>query len=147
MLGGITTTVTQYHIRPTKVSDRKIVQDIFLDAASRFGLVDTKLASLVQDTICNYSEGLGWGFGLGAIQIDDLICVGLNPAKAADDRFGPVFDYITSELTKAFSDRLALAGESQEVDVATLPRLPLTQAHRAFAQKLLDRNRNDDNAA
>lgn len=137
----------QYHIKNASERDQKAVEDIFANAALRFGLVDTKLASLVQHTVCNYSEGLGWGFGLGAIRIDDLICVGLNPAKAADERFRPVFDFVTSELTRALGDRLVLASEDQEIDHTVLPRSPVTEAHQAFAQKLLGRNPNDDNAA
>jgi hypothetical protein len=62
----------QYHIRRATEADQKAVEDIFKTAALRFGLVDTKLASLVQHTVCNYSAGLGWGFGLGVIRVDDL---------------------------------------------------------------------------
>jgi hypothetical protein len=131
----------QYQINQATNEDQKLVEDIFATAAIRFGLVDTKLASLVQHTICNYSEELGRGFGLGALRVDDLICVGLNPAKATAERFRPVFDYIIGELTAAFGDRLVLAARDQEIDHNALPQIPVTEEHRAFARKLLDANR------
>jgi hypothetical protein len=134
----------QYHIRQSTDADQMAVEDIFKTTALRFGLVDAKLGSLLQHTVCNYSERLGWGFGLGALRIDDLICVGLNPAKATTDRFRPVFDFIAGELTAAFGERLVLATEAQEIDVSVLPRVKATEAHRAFAQKLLDSNRTDN---
>jgi hypothetical protein len=131
----------QYHIKQATNEDQKVVEDIFATAAVQFGLADTKLASLVQHTICNYSEELGRGFGLGALRVDHLICVGLNPAKAAADRFRPVFDYIVGQLTAAFGDRLVLAAKGQEIDHAALPRVEATEEHRAFTRKLLDANR------
>ena len=134
----------QYHIRPATDRDQKTVEDIFATAAAQFGLVDTRHGWTVQHGICNYSEGLGWGFGLGAIRIDDLICVGLNPAKSATERFRPVFDYIVGELMSAFGSRVALASKNQEINPATLPQVPRTEEHRAFVQSLLDRKRSDD---
>jgi hypothetical protein len=130
----------QYHIKQATNEDQKVVEDIFATAAVQFGLVDTKLASLVQHTVCNYSEELGRGFGLGALRVDNLICVGLNPAKATAERFSPVFDYIVGELTTAFGGRVVLAAKDEEIDHTVLPRVPVTEEHRAFAQKLLDAN-------
>jgi hypothetical protein len=128
----------QWHVKQAKDIDQTIVEGIFKSAAARFGLVDTKLASLVQGTVCNYSEGLGWGFGLGALRIDDLICVGLNPAKATPERFQLVFDFISNELIRAFGDRVVLAAKEQEIDPATLPRVPVSDEHREYFQKQLE---------
>jgi hypothetical protein len=129
----------QWHVKQTKDIDQTVVEGIFTSAAARFGLANTKLASLIQGTICNYSEGLGWGFGLGALRIDDLICVGLNPAKASAERCRPVFDYISNELVRAFGDRVVLATKEQEINPATLPRVPVSDEHRVFVRKLFER--------
>jgi hypothetical protein len=129
----------QWHVKQAKDVDQTVVEGIFTSAAARFGFVDTKLTSLIQGTICNYSEGLGWGFGLGALRVDDLICVGLNPAKASAERFRPVFDFISNELIRAFGDRVVLATKEQEIDPDTLPRVPVSGEHRAYFQKQLER--------
>jgi hypothetical protein len=137
----------QYQIREARDMDQESVASIFTTAAARFRLVDTMHASLLQGTICNYSEGLGLGFGLGALRIGDLICVGLNPAKASAERFRPVFGYISNELMRVFGDRVILAAKSEEIDPNRLPSVPVSDEHRAFYQKLIGRDRTNDPAA
>jgi hypothetical protein len=134
----------QYHIRQAGDVDEKQVEQIFANAAARFRLVETKLGCREAGIICNYSEGLGWGFGLGALRVGDLICVGLNPAKSSAERFSPVFDYIVNELTRVFGERAFLEAKSQEIDPTTLPRVHVTDEHRAFAQRLFNRDRSND---
>src|SRR3569832_1041375 len=106
--------MSEYHIEGVTEADQTVVRSVFANAASRFELVDTILSCRQADMICNYSEGLGWGFGLGAVSVGSLICVGLNPAKALPQRYQPVFEFIVSELKQAFGDRVSLVPKQNE---------------------------------
>jgi hypothetical protein len=92
----------EYHIGNATDVDEASVREIFKSAETKFHLADTMLASLIEGTICNYSEGLGWGFGLGALRLGSLIQIGLNTCKATPERYRPVFDYIASSLRQSF---------------------------------------------
>jgi hypothetical protein len=111
-------------------ADEALVKEIFKSAEIKFRLADTLLASRIDRTICNYSEGLGWGFGLGALRLGNLIVVGCNPCQATPERFAPVFDYIRLSLQESFGERVVSIDESEQIDANALPRIPITQAHR-----------------
>ncbi|MDB6026196.1 MAG: hypothetical protein JWM68_2419 [Verrucomicrobiales bacterium] len=133
-----------YHIEAATQADQTVVRTIFIKAASRFGLVDTFLACRWEHMICNYSEGLGWGFGLGAVNVGSVICVGLNPTKATPERYRPVFEFIVTELTQAFGHRVSLAPKEKEIDASRLPTKPITEEMRTFTRKLIKRNTKND---
>ena len=128
----------EYHIRQASDIDQELVEGIFTTASSRFDLIDTKVSSLLKGTICNYSEGLGWGFGLGALRRGDFICVGFNSGKSANTSCPPVFDYIANELKRSFGDRVILVSESEQVDLQKWPREPISDQHREFMTNLLN---------
>lgn len=134
----------QYHIEGATAADRALVSAIFTSAAARFGLFDTFLASRLKHTICNYSEGLGWGFGLGAVRVDKLICVSLNPAQAPLRDCLPVFEYIVTELTQTFGGRLSLVTTEKEINLSELPTKPTTEVMRAFNRSFLKRDFKDE---
>jgi hypothetical protein len=136
--------MSEYHIEGATEADQTVVRNVFASAASRFGLVDTILSCRQADIICNYSEGLGWGFGLGALRVGSIICVGLNPAKASPQRYQPVFEFIIIELKHAFGERVSLVSKEKEIDYTKLPLRPISEEMRAFARKLLERDRSKD---
>jgi hypothetical protein len=136
--------MSEYHIEGATEAGQMVVRRVFATAASRFGLVDTILSCRQAHMICNYSEGLGWGFGLGALSVGSIICVGLNPAKASPERYQPVFEFIVNELKQAFGDRVSLVPKEKEIDYTKLPTRPVTEEMRAFTRKLLERDRRND---
>src|ERR1043166_8953448 len=119
----------QFQIK-AKDGDEAFVEQLFAAGAARFGLVDTKVTSLVEHTICNYSEGLGFGFGLGSCRTGDLILVEFNPRDGRTQRFTAVFDFIAGELRAHFGDAISVADE--ESYIAVRNTLPISDAARAF---------------
>jgi len=125
----------QFQIKARK-GDETFIERVFVEAATQFELVDTKIASLVEHTICNYSGGLGFGFGLGSCWTGDLILVDFNPGKGRTEQFTAVFDSISSQLQNYFGDRISLADTKSYITVQNT--LPISEEMRAFHKKLLE---------
>lgn len=121
-------------------SAEALVERVFAEVASKYGLVDTKVTSRVEHTICNYSEGFRRGFGLGSRRTGDLILVDFNPREGRTEHFNAVFESIVTELRKHFGDRMVLA--NAESYIAARDTLPISDAARAFVKKLSLRKRS-----
>jgi hypothetical protein len=111
----------------------EFVEQVFATAAAKFGLVDTKVTSLVENTICNYSEGLGFGFGLGSWRLGDLILVDFNPLEGRTPHFNSVFEFIETALRAKFGDTLRLADANSYITAQNT--LPISDEARAFHRR------------
>jgi hypothetical protein len=125
----------QFQIKAQQ-DDEAHIERVFTSAAAQFQLVDTKVTSLVKYCICNYSEGLGFGFGLGSCGVGDLILIEFNPREGRTEKFTAVFDFIAAELRTHFGKRMLLADEKSYIAVRNT--LPISDAARAFTKKIFE---------
>jgi len=115
--------------------DEVYVEEVCARAAAQFSLVDVKVTSRVERTICNYSEGLENGFGFGAHTTDDLVLVDFNPIGGRTEKFNVVFEFIVSKLREHFGDRICLADKDKQIPA--INTLPMSDAARAFISKMM----------
>jgi len=125
----------QFHINAAQAEDERRVAEIFSGAAEAFYLVDAKVTSRAENTLCSYAEGHGFAFALGAWRVGDRIVIGFNPGKGGNDQFFAVFDLVVTQLRTAFGDRFAAATAQNYVEVPNT--LPQTDAARAIYRTLL----------
>ena len=110
--------VQQLHIRDSVPSeDVQHVERVLLNAASRFALADNTHTSRVPNTIRSYSEKLGYGFGLGARVVRDLIIVDFNRRSEPSPEFPAVVEHIHSELRRVFGDRVYLSRAAEQIPI------------------------------
>ena len=122
-----------------EAGDETLVEQVCGSAAKHFGLVDTKITCRVEKMICNYSEGLGFGFGLGSCRVGDSIIVEFNPREGLTDRFKSVLEFIKSRLEVLFDERISVATPDTYVHVQST--LPLFPEGREFINKMLESRR------
>lgn len=124
----------QLHI-PEQTGDVVVVAEILLEAEQRFALVDTRVVSRVEGTLFNYSEGCGFGFGLGARRAKQLLLVEFNLAKGNPEKFERVMRFIRDKLTERFGDKVSEA--SSENWIPAPDTLPITDEMRAFHRRMI----------
>jgi hypothetical protein len=127
----------QFHIKAAQSEDERRVAEIFASAAETFHLSNIKVTSRAEHTICNYSDGVAFEFGLGAWRVGDLIVVQFNPGKGATDKFYAVFDFVVTLLRTTFEDRLAVATAENYVKVPNT--LPTSDTARAIYRGILNK--------
>ena len=125
---------TQLHIQDASgVEDRARVEQVLVAAASEFGMADTTVTSRVPDTICCFSERIGYGFATGARVVGDLVIVDLFSGKEPLLRFPAVEERITSELRRIFGERMIIPKESEYIIAKST--LPESEASKEFHRK------------
>ena len=120
--------------------DEQIIEQVFASAASKFGLIDTKATSRVQNTICNYSEELGGGFGLGSCNVDEVILVDFNPISGRTERFNSVVTFIREHLQRLFAGRISEADAKSYIQAQNT--LGVSDAGREFVMRALEAKRD-----
>lgn len=110
--------IQQLQIRDaTSVEDVREVERVLSSAASRFTLTDNTSTSRVPNTICSYTESPGYGFGLGARIVRDLVVVDFNRRSDPSPDFPAVVDHIYSELHRIFGSRVHLPGTAAHIPI------------------------------
>lgn len=103
----------QIHIETSDiVKDQLIVREILVDAQKKFSLFDNSETSRVPKTIISIVEREGYGFGLGARIVNNLIIVDFSRHKSQSRVFGDVYEFITSKLFSTFSQNAKRAEEN-----------------------------------
>ena len=134
-IAAVMTKTPQFQVSAAQAEDEQRVIEILASAAEAFHLLDTKVTSRAENTICLYAEGRGFEFGLGAWRAGDRIVIAFNPGKGGHEQFFAVFDLVVTQLRTAFGDRFATATPQNYVDVPNT--LPQTDAARAIYRTLL----------
>src|SRR3569833_2113288 len=110
--------IQQLQIRDAACPDDvRRVECVLVSAASRFRLADNTATSRVPNTIRSYAEKPGYGFGLGARVVRDLVVVDFNRRSEPSPDFPAAVEHIHSELRRIFGDRVHLPGAAEHIPV------------------------------
>jgi hypothetical protein len=87
-------------------ADKAVVEKIFIAVAGKFNLYDNTHESRVPETIKSIVEAKGFGFGLGARVVKELIFVHFHRPKTNSPKFDQVREFILNELQDSFNREL-----------------------------------------
>ena len=124
----------QLHIRKAaSCEDRERVERILVAAAQHFGMEDNTVTSGVPDTIRSYVERIGYGLGIGARIVGELVVVEFNRRGELSPDFRAAVEHITSKLRQEFGERVYPPEESDQIEVQST--LTVSEASREFHRK------------
>jgi hypothetical protein len=123
----------QIQIKLEKSEDSQIVERILVAAAEKFGLVDNSVTSRVPNTIRSFVEGVGFGFGIGARNVESLILIDFNPRTTQSEKFNAVYNQIVSDLRESFAERFAFATPGNYIKSEGI--LSLSEAGEKFVKQ------------
>jgi hypothetical protein len=95
----------QFQIEDATTEDEQLAVSVVSGVANRYSLADTKDSSRVPLTLLNYSEKIGFGFGLGARRVGSFLVVDFNPRNGASELYGSVLSEIADALRLTFGER------------------------------------------
>jgi hypothetical protein len=109
---------TQFHIRlASGIDDQILVKQILLSAAEKFGVADNTVTSREPETICCLTERPGYGFGLGARVVGEMVIVDFNPHGETSPLFCAVEDFIKTESIRVFGERVYFPTSSEYISL------------------------------
>jgi hypothetical protein len=86
--------------------DESFLQEVFAAAEAQFFLFDTTDAALTEDSICEYSQGIGFGPGFRARKLGGLIVMDFSAHEARVEEFSAAVEFITSHILARAGDRM-----------------------------------------